>query len=277
MYKDNQDLWGDCTEREAYINYARSNTGHVDSARLLMEFSMVPSVKTAGASKLHDAAAAGNLEELERLLDVEATGTALVDPTKHDGTTPLITAAMMGHEQVVRRLIEEGADVEAVGLNGATALQIAASMGHVGVMTALLDGGAQVNAAHKFAKSTALHFAAEMGQVAAIELLCKRGADPHAEKTHGGTALHISADSNQSMVAYALLHTCHADPHRLLMGDTTALYLAAQKGYTEVCRLVGEPAVCNVRLLPPTGGQGSSGGRCQPELCHAIHPRWLFR
>jgi len=38
----------------------RSQSGNVDSARLLMEFSMVPSVKSGG-SKLHDAAASGDI------------------------------------------------------------------------------------------------------------------------------------------------------------------------------------------------------------------------
>jgi ankyrin repeat protein len=35
-------------------------------------------------------------------------GTALVDPLKGDGTTPLITAAMMGHARVVKLLLDEG-------------------------------------------------------------------------------------------------------------------------------------------------------------------------
>ena len=60
-------------------------------------------------------------------------GSALVDPLKGDGTTPLINAVMMGHNRVVELLLEEGADVSKVGMNGATPLQIAASMGHIEV------------------------------------------------------------------------------------------------------------------------------------------------
>lgn len=175
--QENQDLWGDMTEREAHINFARSMTGNVDSARLIMEFSMVPSVK-GGGSQLHEAALSGDVVALQRLLDVEAAGTALVDVAKGDGTTPLLMAAMMGHASVVRILLEEGANVEAMGLNGANALHIAASMGHLDVMAALLDASANINAPHKFAKSTPLHFAAEMGEVGATNLLCERGADP---------------------------------------------------------------------------------------------------
>lgn len=59
MYADNKDLWGDMDSKSAHLNYQRSMSGNVDSARLLMEFSMVPSVKTGG-SDLHKAAAAGD-------------------------------------------------------------------------------------------------------------------------------------------------------------------------------------------------------------------------
>ena len=153
MYQDNKDLWGDMPAKAAHVNYQRSMSGNVDSARLLMEFSMVPSVKNGG-SKLHKAAAAGDIKEVQRLVDV-TTGTALVDPLKGDGTTPLITAAMMGHADVVKLLLEEGAEPNKAGMNGATALQIAASMGHLEVMAMLLENGAMADAPHKFAKSTA--------------------------------------------------------------------------------------------------------------------------
>ncbi len=96
----------------------------------------------------------GNLEEVERLTDAR-TGTALVDPLNADGTSPLLSAAMMGHTSVVDLLLEQGANPELAGLNGANALHVAASMGHVPVIRTLIKHGANVNARHKFAGSTA--------------------------------------------------------------------------------------------------------------------------
>jgi hypothetical protein len=147
LYEENKDLWGDCTPQDAYVNLARSHTGNVDSARLLLEFSLVPSVKSAldrfewmgmtgwadecvfvsssgGGSQLHQAAAAGNLAAVERWLDTQAGTVAMVDTAKGDGTTALIIAATMGHAKVAERLLEEGASTEAAGSNGATAMHV---------------------------------------------------------------------------------------------------------------------------------------------------------
>jgi hypothetical protein len=90
MYTDNIDLWGDLKPDEAYINYVRTQTGNVDSARsqkhsfyfintierLLLEFGMVPSVKGSG-SKLHNAAAKGSVKEVTELLEQSSRCAAL--------------------------------------------------------------------------------------------------------------------------------------------------------------------------------------------------------
>jgi ankyrin repeat protein len=59
--------------------------------------------------------------------------------------TVLYLAAKHGHEQVVRTLLEAGADVEAALPSGARPY-IAAQNGHVEVVRTLLEAGAQVEA-----------------------------------------------------------------------------------------------------------------------------------
>eukprot|EP00054_Salpingoeca_dolichothecata_P010887 m.60490 g.60490 ORF g.60490 m.60490 type:complete len:793 (-) comp19191_c2_seq3:30-2408(-) len=291
MYEDNKELWADLTPREAQFNYVRAHTGNVDSARLLMEFSMLPSVKYGSGSKLADAATQGKLDEVVKILDdVDTSGGALtvVDEEREDGTTPLITAAMMGHAHIVKLLLEEGANTEATGINGATALQVAASMGHVEVLEVLLKHGANPDAQHKFAQSTALHFAAEMGKPEAIEVLCKFGATVDAAKKHGGTPLHAAADSNQTEATIALLK-CGADPEAKLLGDTTALYLAAQKGFKQVTAALLEhgvnknyvmPTVTDVpgraltKTAPPVVPEKKDSSSSSSELSHT-EAQWL--
>ena len=154
-------------------------------------------------------------------------------------------------------LLEQGADPNKAGMNGATALQIAASMGHLEVMKLLLENGAMADAPHKFAKSTALHFAAEMGQADAIRLLCKHGANPESEKIQGGRPLHVAADSNQTEVAKALVKDCKAELNSLLLGDTTPMYLAASKGFTDVVRVLLK-AGGNTEFVMPSTPVGSA-------------------
>lgn len=61
------------------------------------------------------------------------------------GDTALMWAAVAGHVDVVRLLIEAGADVRAVDDEGVTALHLARAKGHTEVAAALLAAGANPN------------------------------------------------------------------------------------------------------------------------------------
>ena len=61
------------------------------------------------------------------------------------GDTALMWAAVAGHVDVVRLLIEAGADVRAVDDEGVTALHLARANGHTEVAVALLAAGANPN------------------------------------------------------------------------------------------------------------------------------------
>ena len=221
----------DLSPGEAWHHYQAGQAGVVDSARLLITFSLVTSVQ-AGGEPLHTAASLGDVERVRRLLEAGAR----VDSVKDDGNTALHCAAIMGHNNVVELLVEEEADLEATGNSGATPLMMAASMGHLEVVKTLLQSGANPDTRHQFGKTTAIHFAAEVGRDEIVKLLCDHGANVEAEKVTGGTALHTAVDANMSDTVTVLVEHCGAGVDRLLMGDTTPLYLAAQRGHTEVAR-----------------------------------------
>lgn len=65
---------------------------------------------------------------------------------RHYGDTALMWAAAAGHVDVVRLLIEAGADVRAVDNEGVTALHLARANGHAEVAAALIAAGADPNA-----------------------------------------------------------------------------------------------------------------------------------
>jgi ankyrin repeat protein len=90
-------------------------------------------------SALHYASAQGSPPDVVRAL-VDAG--ADVDAIDNLGWTPLLYAAQYGHAGAVRALLEGGADVHACSGNGETALALASAEGHAEVVAELEAGGA---------------------------------------------------------------------------------------------------------------------------------------
>ncbi|KAH3772477.1 uncharacterized protein LOC127845705 isoform X2 [Dreissena polymorpha] len=74
----------------------------------------------------------------------------------------LFIAAHRGHEKLVRRLLESGADVNASTLLGRTPLHVAASQGHGNIVDLLLEHGADIDAEDETGQN-ALNIAAKFG------------------------------------------------------------------------------------------------------------------
>jgi len=90
-----------------------------------------------------------------------------------NGNTPLLIAAQRGDAQMVKRLLEQGADVDARNDYGTTALMFASDYGHAEIIRLLLDHGASVDL--KDARGhTALMFAANKGYEEIVKILWKR-------------------------------------------------------------------------------------------------------
>lgn len=81
------------------------------------------------AGALQNAARAGNLPQVERLL---RQGAAL-NAADAAGRTPLMLAAMQGHTGVVERLLAAGANKALVDQDGLNALQHAQRLGYRGI------------------------------------------------------------------------------------------------------------------------------------------------
>jgi ankyrin repeat protein len=99
------------------------------------------------------------------------------------GRTALHLAAMNGHLEIVKLLLEHGADVNAKTKEGYgyTALHSAASNGHLEIVKLLLEHGADVNAKTKYGGYTALHSATMNGHLEIVKLLLEHGADVNAK------------------------------------------------------------------------------------------------
>ena len=122
-------------------------------------------------AQLVDAAKAGHEEVVRLLLDQGAD----VNRRCSWRSSPLAEAAKAGHEAVVRLLLDRGADMNSSGIWGNSPLAEAAEAGHEAVVRLLLDRGADVNSSGTWGNSP-LAEAAEAGHEAVVRLLLDRGA-----------------------------------------------------------------------------------------------------
>lgn len=112
------------------------------------------------------------------------------------GMTPLLDAASMGETDEVAALINEGAEVDAADTEGTTALLYAAYNMDPEMIRLLLDAGADPNTMDNY--STPLMTAVSYEDRESAALLVEYGADPYMEDPNGDTpAEYISATTGQ--------------------------------------------------------------------------------
>ena len=116
-----------------------------------------------------------------------------------EGNTPLLAAVNAGNGVEARRLIDEGADINAANNTGITPLMNAAGMGDKELVELLIKKGADVN--HRTPGNyTPLMQAALVGQTEIVKVLLDAGADPNVKDTGGRTALNYAEDQKKDEI-----------------------------------------------------------------------------
>ncbi len=125
-----------------------------------------------------------------------------------------MVAAEKGHQDVVKVLVEEGADLNLKDqVFGKTALMRAAEKGNAGAVKALIQGKADLNAGSErrvnfgivsLGGNTALMFAADANQPEIVKILIQAGARPDIKNESGEDALAIAERKGNTQIVELL-------------------------------------------------------------------------
>lgn len=194
----------------------------------------------------------GNVEAVRALLAAEASVTA----TNYRGHTPLMVAAFAEQPEIVRILLDAGADPNFLAKTSADdpgdlALGLALTAGAMGSAQVLLEKGADPKALHD--GSPMLHVAVGADLPEALALLVKAGADVNARAIweHQPTAMMVAAGTGKSAQITQLLEL-NADPAAAdSEGHTARDYAATHKKREALEQLKSFPGRCPMSGCSP--------------------------
>ncbi len=110
------------------------------------------------------------------------------------GVTGLMIAADRGYDEIIKKLLEAGAEINAQDYGGMTALMTAACGGKASCVKVLLEKGSDVRILANDG-SSALMYAVLSGQPEVVKLLLDAGASANIINNCGMTALKLAVDN----------------------------------------------------------------------------------
>ena len=197
-------LWSPAMPPNAFECVNARMTGDVDNTRTALHIAA-----EYGESELANllVQAGGNVNSLARFyFYIRPNGWAR---NRLHVATPLWFAAMKGHHEATKYLLDAGAEKDEADDDGKTPLCIAAAEGHEAVVKCLVDAGADKDKADNYGR-TPLWAAAEMGHEAVFRCLVDAGSDfPRFDD--GDTSLATLARNNgHSRIAQVLERAARA-------------------------------------------------------------------
>lgn len=152
----------------------------------------------------------------------------------------IIRAVRKNNIKQVRELIQQGYDINKPDSNGDTALILAAYEGKNEILKLLLEAGADVSVLDPGMKATALHAAAYAGRTEAAKLLIEFNIDINRQGPYNGyTALHDAIWQNNIDTAKVIIDA-GADLNIKSKNGQTPLEMARNLNRKEIVKLIEE-------------------------------------
>lgn len=226
---------------------------HVSEVRQILARSTGQvNARIGNASPLLLACANDKTEILRLLLEAGADVTATYDL----GVTPLLFCVMRDKPDAVRLLLKHGAPVNARDARGVTPLHHAVQEGKLACVSAMLEHGCDVNFQDANG-SSAVHAAFGSGNssVAALLLNCP-SADLASKNRMGMTVLHSAAAAGDAAATRLIIHKAAGMvDDRTTWTGLTALHVAAEQGHASVTEVLLTEGKADKELQAATAGR----------------------
>ncbi|KFO31574.1 Ankyrin repeat and SOCS box protein 3 [Fukomys damarensis] len=185
---------------------------------------------------IHGAAYHNSIEYLRILIHADSSENYIKTKT-FEGFCALHFAASQGHWKIAQILLEAGQDPNATTLEETTPLFSAVDNGQIDVLRLLLQHGANVNGSHSMCGWNSLHQASFQESVEIIKLLLEKGADKQCLDDFGITPLILAAQYDK-VESLSILISSGADVNGQALHRATLLFIAAQEGHTKCVELL---------------------------------------
>jgi ankyrin repeat protein len=136
-------------------------------------------------SQLMAAVTRNDILAVEKLLD--SPGVDLNIKSSRLGQNPLSSAASLNRVEIVKLLLNHGANPNIADSENDTPLMAACHHGNIEIVSMLLAAGADVNAAETRYGYTPLASAVQKGHIGIVRILLDKGADPSIRLNNGFT------------------------------------------------------------------------------------------
>ena len=168
------------------------------------------------------------------------------------GTTALIQASEYGHTEIVRILLEKGADTRTEGANKHTALSVT------------------INTQTDTRRATALYVACQHAHYDITSILLQANADPNIQTENGWTPLTIASRKNYTNIVQLLIEHGADINYRLTVTGATALIIASEHGHTDIVRILLEKGADT--RIESANGDTALGVAGNVDIVEMLHP-----
>lgn len=195
----------------------------------------INSVGANGCPALTNAIFAGYTDIAKKIV---VYGADLEAACSHDGLSPLMAAVNEENAEMVRVLLEAGADPNAVSKNSSFPLILVSWRKCTEIAKLLIEFGADLNKKSNRG-ATPLIYASSAGQLEMMQIFLDNGAAVNIPAETGETPLIAAAKSGHAQAVRKLLKHGANPKHKTKEGKTALVY-AEEREKTEVCKVLKE-------------------------------------